>query len=87
MLEFRILGPLEVVRDGVVVELGGRKQRAVLAALLVEANQVVSLDRLLDQLWRDEAPATATATLQTYISQLRRALEPDRAPPAVTSSV
>jgi DNA-binding SARP family transcriptional activator/predicted ATPase len=78
MLEFRMLGPLEVRRGSTVVDLGSQKQRAVVAALLVEANRVVSLDRLIEELWGGEPPARATSTLQAYISNLRRALEPDR---------
>ena len=79
-MEFRILGPLEVVRGSRRLELGGPKQRAVLAALLVEPNRVVPLYRLLDQLWGEEPPPRATATLQAYVSNLRRILEPERRP-------
>jgi DNA-binding SARP family transcriptional activator/predicted ATPase len=79
-MQYRILGPLEVADGPRLLDLGGPKQRAVLAALLVEANQVVSLDRLIDELWEDEPPPRATASLQAYISNLRRELEPDRAP-------
>ena len=79
-MQYRILGPLEVADGPRLLDLGGPKQRAVLAALLVEANRVVSLDRLIDELWEDEPPPRATASLQAYISNLRRELEPDRAP-------
>ena len=80
-LSFQILGPLTVLRpDGVRLDLGPRKQRAVLALLLTEAGRVVSLDRIIHGLWADEAPSSATATLQAYVSQLRRILEPDRPP-------
>jgi DNA-binding SARP family transcriptional activator len=79
-MQYRILGPLEVADGPRLLDLGGPKQRAVLAALLVEANQVVSLDRLIDELWEDEPPPRATASLQAYISNLRRELEPDRVP-------
>ncbi|MDQ1396555.1 MAG: hypothetical protein QOG64_1814, partial [Acidimicrobiaceae bacterium] len=85
-MEFRILGPLEVIHDGHAVDVGGLKQRAVLALLLVDGNRVVSLDRLIDQLWGDEAPPRATGSLQAYISNLRRALEPGR-PPRTPPSV
>ncbi|GLX92275.1 AfsR/SARP family transcriptional regulator [Herbidospora sp. NBRC 101105] len=80
-MDVRLFGPLEV-RDagGRQVELGTPKQRAVLAMLAIEPGRVVSLDRLIDELWSGEAPSSATGTLQAYISQLRRALEPDRAP-------
>ncbi|HVM07001.1 MAG TPA: BTAD domain-containing putative transcriptional regulator [Acidimicrobiales bacterium] len=76
VVEFRVLGPLEVVRDGAVLELGGRKQRALLAILLIHAGQVVSVDRLIEELWGDEAPARALASLQAYVSRLRRILQP-----------
>ncbi|MFG2044581.1 BTAD domain-containing putative transcriptional regulator [Dactylosporangium sp. NPDC048998] len=81
-LDFRILGPLEVVRTPgeIPLDLGARKQRAVLALLLLEPGRVVSFDRIIHGLWADEAPSSATGTLQAYISQLRRVLEPDRPP-------
>ncbi|MFG2038052.1 ATP-binding protein [Dactylosporangium sp. NPDC048998] len=86
-LDFRILGPLEAwAPDGRPIDLGARKQRAVLAMLLLEPGRVVSVDRIVEGLWAGEAPASATGTLQAYVSQLRRALEPDRpprTPPAV----
>ena len=74
MIQFRILGPLDALIDGTPVPLGGAKQRAVLALLLLDAGRVVSTDRLLDALWSGEPPPTATASLQNFISQLRRAL-------------
>src|SRR5919109_2626154 len=77
-MEFRILGPLEVLEDGKQVDVGGAKQRALLACLLVHANDVVSTDRLIDALWEDEAPETAQKALQVYISQLRKALGKER---------
>ena len=77
-VEFRILGPLEVLDGQRRVELGRPKQRALLAVLLVHANQVVALDRLIEELWGEQPPAQATASLQAYISNLRRALEPGR---------
>ena len=60
------------------VELGRPKQRALLAVLLVHANQVVALDRLIEELWGEEQPAQASASLQAYVSHLRRVLEPGR---------
>ena len=81
-VEFAVLGPLEVRRDGAVLDLGGPKQRAVLAFLLTHPGEPVSLDRLIDELWGDDAPPKATASLQAYVSNLRRVLEPDRAPRA-----
>ena len=74
MVEFRILGPLEAVVDGRLLALGGAKQRAVLALLLLEAGRVVSTDRLMDALWSGEPPPTATASLQNFIARLRQSL-------------
>ena len=73
-MDFRILGPLEVVDNGRRVDLGGPKQRALLAALLLRANEVVSQDALIDDLWGESPPATAAKTLQAYVSRLRKAL-------------
>lgn len=75
-LSIRMLGPLEVAIDGVPVALGGKKQRMVLGALLLDANKVVSVDRLIDAVWGETAAETASSTLQVYISKLRRLLEP-----------
>ncbi len=77
-VQFRILGPLEVVDGQRLVQLGRPKQRALLAILLVHANQVVALDRLIEELWGEQQPAQATASLQAYVANLRRALEPGR---------
>ncbi|WP_182879327.1 AfsR/SARP family transcriptional regulator [Microbispora sp. H10949] len=86
-LSFRLLGPFEVIDgDGRVLDLGPRKQRAVLAVLALDPGRIVSLDRLIDELWAGEPPSSATATLQSYVSNLRKALEPGRrprTPPAV----
>src|SRR5262245_10915764 len=73
-MEFRILGPLEVVHDRRLVEIGGQKQRALLAVLLLHANEVVSSDALIDALWGERPPATAGRTLQAHVSRLRKAL-------------
>jgi DNA-binding SARP family transcriptional activator len=73
-MEFGILGPLEAREGGTMLALGGPKQRAVLALLLLHANQVVPTDRLIDQLWGDEAPDTVKVALQGYISNLRKVL-------------
>jgi DNA-binding SARP family transcriptional activator/ABC-type branched-subunit amino acid transport system substrate-binding protein/streptogramin lyase len=70
-VEARILGPLEIVVDGERVDVRGGKQRELLAILLVHANQIVSSDRLIDDLWADEPPATALKTLQALVSRLR----------------
>ncbi len=77
-LHFAVLGSFRVDRDGRELDLGPRLQRALLAILVVDAGHVVPVDRLIDLLWRDEPPAAATASVQAYISQLRRVLEPDR---------
>src|SRR5712691_8366573 len=73
-MEFRILGPLEVIEDGQALDLGGQKQRALVAALLLTANEVVSSDRLIDALWSERPPETAAKALQVYVSQLRKTL-------------
>jgi DNA-binding SARP family transcriptional activator len=74
MLEFRILGRFEALRDGVAVELAGQRALTALVVLLLEANHVVSSDRLADALWGDEPPPTAATALRNTISQLRKAL-------------
>ncbi|GAA3248329.1 BTAD domain-containing putative transcriptional regulator [Pseudonocardia petroleophila] len=81
-MQFRVLGPLEVVSGGRPVDLGSPKLRALLTLLLADHGRVVPLDRINETLWAGEPPATATGTLQSYVSQLRRLLEPDRAPRA-----
>jgi DNA-binding SARP family transcriptional activator len=74
-VEFRILGPLEVIDDeGRPIRLGGARQRALLAALLLHANEVVLLDRLMDELWGDRPPASGAKALQVAVSQLRKSL-------------
>jgi DNA-binding SARP family transcriptional activator/streptogramin lyase len=73
-LSFRLLGRLEAYDDDVELDLGPRKQRAVLALLLLNANRVVSTERLIDDLWGDSPPGTARATLQVYVAGLRKAL-------------
>jgi len=76
--EFRILGPLEVVADGESVPLGAPKQRALLAALLFQRNQVVPREALVDAVWGERPPEAATRSLQVYVHGLRRALGADR---------
>src|SRR5215510_16550164 len=78
--QFGILGPLEVSRAGRAVPLGGPRQRAVLALLLLEANRVVSMDRLAEDIWAGRPPGGWATTLQTYVFHLRRALQPGRVP-------
>jgi len=73
-MDFRILGPLEVYDRGKALPLGAGKQRAVLALLLLHANEVVSADRLIDELWGEAPPPPAAKILQNYVSQLRRPL-------------
>jgi DNA-binding SARP family transcriptional activator len=73
-MEFRLLGPLEASEREEPRALGGAKQRALLAVLLLNANQAVSVDRLMDELWGDQPPATATKSIQVYVSRLRRQL-------------
>src|SRR5918993_5337487 len=76
-MEFRILGPLQVRDEGRQLPLGGAKQRALLALLLLDPTRVVSRDRLTDELWGDSPPDTAPTALQVYVSQLRKALGRD----------
>jgi YVTN family beta-propeller protein len=74
-MEFRVLGPLEVVDDGGrPIQLGGARQRALLAALLLHANETVARDRLMDELWGDQPPASGAKALQVAVSQLRKSL-------------
>ncbi|MEV6814965.1 BTAD domain-containing putative transcriptional regulator [Micromonospora sp. NPDC051296] len=79
-MQFRVLGPPEVVRDGRVVPVGGPKQRALLALFLLRPNRFVATDWLIDALWDGRPPASAEMTLRTYVAGLRRAVEPQRSP-------
>jgi peptide/nickel transport system substrate-binding protein len=72
--DVRLLGPLEVTLDGLPVELGATKQRALLVMLALRANTVVSVDELVDGLWGEEPPASAVKLVQHYVSQLRKLL-------------
>ena len=86
-MRYCVLGPLSVLdAEDEEVDLGGPRQRAVLARLLVSRGRVVPADRLVADLWNGEPPPRALGALQAYVSHLRRALEPDRAPrsPATT---
>jgi DNA-binding SARP family transcriptional activator len=76
-VEFRILGPLEVLDGDRVLRLGAGQQQALLALLLLRANETISRDRLIQDLWGDQPPRTAAKALQGHISTLRRELEPD----------
>ncbi len=75
MIHFRVLGPLEVKANGEPIPLGGARQRAVLTALLLDANAVVSAEKLIEDVWGSEAPPSARHTLEVYVSRLRRLLD------------
>jgi class 3 adenylate cyclase len=77
-LDIRILGPLEVLEEGRVLELGGTKQRAVLAMLALDANRAVSLEQLAEGVWDGRPPESARKALQVYATQLRKVLGKDR---------
>src|SRR3954468_6246563 len=77
MLEFRILGPLDVLDGDREIGLGGARQRAVLAILVLHRGETVSVDRIVDLVWGERPPATAVKTVQVYVSHLRRALLED----------
>ncbi|MEV4530825.1 BTAD domain-containing putative transcriptional regulator [Streptosporangium sp. NPDC049304] len=79
-MDFRVLGPLEVHHDEARLGLGGPRQRAVLARLLVAGGALVSTDTLIDDLYGDAPPPSVVATLQAYVSNLRRIIEPERPP-------
>jgi predicted ATPase/DNA-binding SARP family transcriptional activator len=79
VVEFGILGPVQAVRDGQELGLGGPKPRAVLALLLVAAGRVVPAERLVEELWGDSAPSAAAGTLRAHVSRLRTLLRPDAA--------
>ena len=73
-MDFRILGPLEVVREGSVLPTPPNKPRALLALLLLRRGEAVGIDELADDLWGEQPPATATKSIQVYVSQLRKSL-------------
>src|SRR5918996_891242 len=77
-MEFRILGPIQVVEGKVVLRLGGPKQRAVLAHLTLRPNRLVSAALLIDEVWGEDPPPAAKSSLQSYVSHLRKALGGDR---------
>ena len=77
-LDVRILGPLEVRRGAQALPLGGRRQQAVLACLVV-SKASVSTDQIADAIWGETTPPGYQSTLQTYVFHLRETLEPDRA--------
>jgi DNA-binding SARP family transcriptional activator len=73
-MQFRILGALEVADGDATVALGGVRQRTLLAILVLNANEVVSADRLIDELWGERSPESGRSALQVRVSQLRKAL-------------
>ena len=73
-MEFRVLGSLEVVKDDHPVALGAPKQRALLAVLLLHRGEPVSSDRLIDEIWGEQPPASANKIVQGYVSNLRKLL-------------
>jgi len=77
VFDFRILGPVEVLQHGRPIELGPRRQRLVLVRLMLDAGRLVSVDRLIDDVWGGEPPAGALRTLRSYLSRLRNALGAD----------
>ena len=89
-MDFRILGPLEALDEGRDVAPAGNKQRALLALLLLHANETLSVERLIDELWGEHPPTTATKTLQAHVSRLRKALDTApataRVPPSLPAS-
>jgi DNA-binding SARP family transcriptional activator len=74
VLEFQILGPLQVVADGAPLTITGQKQRQLLALLLLRRGEVVATDRIIDELWGEQPPKTAGTSLQNFVSQLRKVL-------------
>ena len=78
-MEFRLLGPLEVLSGGRSLVVGGGKRRSLLAILLLHSNEVVSAERLIDELWGERPPPTAAKSVHVYVSQLRKELGPEGA--------
>ena len=76
MIDYRLLGPMEAGVDGRLLDIGGRKQRALLAILLLSANEPVPRDALAERLWGGRPPTGAQHTVEVYVSRLRKALEP-----------
>ena len=85
LVEYRILGPLEVVDEGEPVPLGRLKERLVLAVLLLRANEFVSRERLIDELWGESPPPTARKAVNVYVSQLRKVLTRNGRDPIATA--
>src|SRR6478672_7496899 len=76
-MDFRVLGPLEVLDGDTPVSLGGAKQRALLAILLLHPGELVSIDRLIEELWGESPPPSAVKSVHVYVSHLRRVLGDD----------
>ena len=85
MIDYRILGPLEVSADGRLIQVGGPKMRALLVILLLRANEPVPRDVLVHELWGDQPPAGAQHSLDVYVSRLRKSLEAAAAGPVVVT--
>src|SRR5262249_27928361 len=85
LIEYRLLGPVEVGLNGHVLDIGGHKQRALLAILLLSANVPVPRDVLVDRLWGEHPPVGAQHTLEVYVSRLRKTLEPMAGGPVVVT--
>lgn len=79
-MKYHVLGPVEVKRDGIRLELGAYKQRALLALLLIHRNQVVSTDQIIDEIWGEDQGRDRQNALWTVVSRLRTVLEPEREP-------
>src|SRR5215831_17376523 len=77
-LTVSVIGPLQVLRAGRVVEVGGRKERRVLAVLAAAGGRAVTVDEMIEALWGDEPPRTAERGVHAFVARLRRTLEPDR---------
>src|SRR5262245_51282986 len=75
-IRFSILGPLEAETGDGALDLGGRKQRAALAAMLLRPGVVIPVERLIDEIWSERSPPSAAHTLEAYVSRLRRVLAP-----------
>jgi len=82
VVQWRALGPVETVLDGRLVDLGPPRQRALFGLLLSRVDRLIAADVLIDELWSGDPPAAAMTSLRTYVSNLWRVLEPDRAPRA-----
>ena len=82
MVEVRVLGPAEALVAGEPVDLGAPKQRALLALLASRLGAAMPVDAVLEELWEGRPPRSAKTSLQAYVANLRRILEPDRPPRA-----